>query len=161
MTLRAARTAPARNTGVCWGGGGCAQTLSDLGADAVARVCVDLRFCRLSHNPAFGAARHVVLLGVHHLARYLDDRGLPAVIAAGWPPRATTTLYNFEHVDVPTNATSPHSGARPLRRPRARNTNCAAGARGGVGVGDAARIRVTKRLLWRSDETRSVRCRAE
>ena len=38
MTLRAARTAPARNTGVCWGGGGCAQTLSDLGADAVARL---------------------------------------------------------------------------------------------------------------------------
>ncbi len=82
------------------------QALLEQGADVVERTCVDLRFCRMSHNKS-NRKRHVILLGVHHLSRYTDDNGVPAVISAGWPSRESTTLYNFEHVGSPSATVKP------------------------------------------------------
>ena len=81
------------------------------------RTCIDLRFCSLH------SGRFLILLGVHHLARYLltgpdgpigsaptnaSDPGVSgttrpiryrsAVLEAGWPSPASSVLYNFEHV---------------------------------------------------------------
>lgn len=55
--------------------------------------CEDLRFCKMS------AQRHVVVLGVHHLSRYLLDGGRSAVLASGFPDPRSSVLYNFEHVE--------------------------------------------------------------
>lgn len=68
-------------------------------ADVHVASCTDLRFCVLS------SPRLLIVLGTHHLFRYLaggaDGARLPAVIASGWPPPDRTALYNFEHVGAP------------------------------------------------------------
>ena len=54
--------------------------------------CRDLRFCKLE-----GGGRYNIVLGAHHLARYKDGEGVVASLAADFPKRGRTVVYNFEH----------------------------------------------------------------
>ena len=91
-----------------------AHGLRELGAAVALQYCVDLRTCALKS----GAGQHfTVVLGVHHLARYvtlpqsydvaevLSNRqdyqsGYPLVLSSGFTlfSPQNSVLYNFEHV---------------------------------------------------------------
>jgi len=83
-----------------------ASGLKRLGYDVITKTCFDFRFCMATGN------RVIILLGVHHLGRYIhEDIGSETayLFLTGWPDPKRTILYNFEHVASQQDFSSQHT----------------------------------------------------